>query len=83
MARFKLFPRYRRPSMRQILGVTQAERTIKRESGFYRATRLFRWPTNTRRTILRRAGYYREPLPFLRFLARAFKRHDDEHRKSS
>ncbi len=68
MPRFKLFPRYRRPSVRTLLGVTRAERTIKRESGFYAATKITRLPYNTKRTILRRAGYYSGPMTFLRWL---------------
>jgi hypothetical protein len=67
MARFKLFPRYRRPSVRTLLGITQAERRIKRESGYYAATRLFRTPTNMRRRMLRRAGYYSPTMMFLRW----------------
>ena len=72
MARFKLFPRFRRPSLRTALGVTKAERTIKRKSGFYAATKITRLPYNTKRTILRRAGYYSGPMKLLRWL---FKKH--------
>lgn len=71
MPRFKLFPRYRRPSLSTLLGVTAAKRRIKRESGFYAATRLFRAPYNFRRRALRRAGYYSGPMRFLRFLLRS------------
>ena len=65
---WKLFPRYRRPSVRTLLGVTKAERTIKRKSGFYAATKITRLPYNTKRTILRRGGYYSGPMTFLRWL---------------
>jgi hypothetical protein len=51
-----------------LLGVTKAERTIKRKSGFYAATKITRLPYNTKRTILRRAGYYSGPMTFLRWL---------------
>lgn len=39
MARFKLFPRYRRPSLSTALGVTRAKRRLKSRSGYYAATR--------------------------------------------
>jgi hypothetical protein len=68
--RFKLFPRYRRPSLRTLTGVTRAKRRLGTASGYYAATRWMRAPTNFRRRVLRRAGYYREPLPFLRWLFR-------------
>src|SRR6478609_996768 len=31
MARFKLFPRYRRPSLGELLGISQAERQVSRK----------------------------------------------------
>lgn len=68
MPRFKVFPRYRRPSLKTALGITQAKRRIKRESGYYAATRIFRAPTNYKRRMLRRAGYYSGPMKLLRFL---------------
>ncbi len=52
--------------------MTKAERTIKRKSGFYAATKITRLPYNTKRTILRRAGYYSGPMKLLRWL---FKKH--------
>lgn len=70
MPRYKLFPRYRRPSLRTMLGVTRAERRFKRESGYYAATRWMRAPTNFRRRTLRRAGYYSPAMQFWRWLMR-------------
>jgi hypothetical protein len=71
MARgMKLFPRYRRPSVRTLLGITRAKRRLGASTGYYRATRWMRWPTNARRRVLRRAGYYSAPLMFLRWLMR-------------
>ncbi len=69
---WKIFPRYRRPSVRTLLGVTRAERTIKRKSGYYAATKITRLPYNTKRTLLRRVGYYSGIMQFARWL---FKRH--------
>ncbi len=71
MARgFKLLPRYRRPSVRTLLGITRARRRLGAATGYYRATRWLRWPTNARRRALRRVGYYSAPLMFLRWLTR-------------
>ncbi len=67
MARFKLL-RYRRPSLKTALGVTAAKRRIKRESGYYAATRWMRAPRNMQRRALRRMGYYSGPMKLLRFL---------------
>lgn len=68
MAKFKVFPRYRRPSLRTALGVTRAERRLKTETGYYRATRWMRAPYNFHRRVLRRMGYYSPASTFLRFL---------------
>jgi hypothetical protein len=71
MARgYKLFPRYRRPSVRTLLGITRAKRHFGTATGYYRATRWMRWPTNARRRMLRRVGYYSAPLMLLRWLLR-------------
>ena len=72
MARFKVFPRYRRPSLRTVLGVTQAERRLKIESGCYALTRPLRAPYNLHRTLLRHSGYYSG---FATFLCWLFGRH--------
>ncbi len=70
MARFRVFPRYRRPSLKTLLGVTRAKRRLGRESGYYALTRPLRWRTNLQRRVLRRSGYYSGPMTFLRFLRR-------------
>lgn len=67
MARFKLF-RYRRPSLKTALGVTQAKRRFKTRTGYYAATRWMRAPRNMKRRALRRVGYYSGPMKLLRFL---------------
>lgn len=73
MARFKVFPRYRRPSLKTALGVTQAKRRLKTRTGYYAATRWTRAPYNARRRALRRVGYYSGPAKFTRFLFRLFR----------
>jgi hypothetical protein len=66
MARFKLFPRHRRPSLGELLGISQAERQV----------RIARDPSaplkNTERHAKRRAGYDSGPMEFARFLRRLF-----------
>jgi hypothetical protein len=71
MARFKLFPRYRRPSLKTALGITRAKRQMRTVSGYYMLTRPLRATRNFKRRMLRRAGYYSGPMKFLRFLSRA------------
>ncbi len=64
----KLFPRYRRPSLGTLLGITQVKRSVSRKLGL--AT--LRDPTtplkNLERRELRKVGYYSEPMK----AARAF-----------
>lgn len=70
MSRFKIFPRYRRPSLSTALGITRAKRRFKQQTGYYALTRPFRAPGNFKRRVLRRAGYYSGPMKLLRFLRR-------------
>lgn len=55
----KLF-RYRRPSLKTLLGVTKAKKRIKKELGITAALKPFRWWTNTKRRIKRKVGYESE-----------------------
>jgi hypothetical protein len=73
MARFKLFPRNRRPSLGELLGTSQAERQVSRKHHL----RIVRDPMsplkNAERRAKRRAGYYYSgPMQFARFLRRLF-----------
>lgn len=70
----RLFPRYRRPSLKTVLGVTRAKRQLKTRTGYYQATRILRAPYNAHRRVLRRMGYYSGPLKFLRFLGRSWRK---------
>jgi hypothetical protein len=73
MARFKLFPRYRRPSLGELLGISQAERQVSRKHHL-RIVRDPMWPLkNPERHDQRRAGYYSPPMKFARFLRRLFR----------
>lgn len=73
MARFKTFPRYRRPSLKTALGVTKAKRRFRKATGYYAATRWTRAPRNAKRRVLRKAGYYSGPMKFLRFMLRGLR----------
>lgn len=68
----KLF-RYRKPSVKTMLGVTKAKRRVKKDLGIYKVTRITNMPTNVRRRVNRKTGYESEPMSFLRFLKRIFK----------
>lgn len=65
--------RYRRPSVKTMLGVTRAKKRLNRQLGITAIKRPFRAPGNMKRRVLRRAGYYSEPMKFMRFLGRLFK----------
>ena len=74
MAKFKVFPRYRRPSLNTALGISQAKRRIKKATGIADVQRVINTPKNVERRFLRRAGYYSEPMKLFRFLGRIFKK---------
>jgi hypothetical protein len=52
----KLF-RYRRPSLKTLLGITKAKKEIKKELGITEAMKPLRWWTNTKRRFKRKVGY--------------------------
>jgi hypothetical protein len=52
----KLF-RYRRPSVKTILGVTRAKKKIKRDLGITAAMKPLRFWTNQKRRLKRKVGY--------------------------
>ena len=72
MARRRII-RYRRPSMKTMLGVTRAKKRFNRAVGITAVKRPFRAPGNYKRRVLRRAGYYSEPMKMFRFFSRIFK----------
>lgn len=61
----KLF-RYRRPSLKTILGLTAAKKQVKRNLGVTAALNPFRWFGNQKRTVKRRVGYYSAPMRLIR-----------------
>lgn len=72
MARMRLF-RYRRPSVKTMLGITKAKKRLKKDLGITAVMRPFRAPGNMKRRALRRVGYYSGPMKFFRFLRRMSK----------
>jgi hypothetical protein len=52
----KLF-RYRRPSLKTLLGITKAKKRLKKNLGITALLKPFRWWGNTKRTFKRRIGY--------------------------
>lgn len=58
--------RHRKPSVKSALGLTKAEKTIKRKIGYTWLMKPFRWLTNTKRTVKRKAGYYNPIIVIIR-----------------
>lgn len=65
--------RYRKPSLKTVLGVTKAKRRVKKQLGIYEVTRIVNAPKNLKRRVKRRMGYESEPLKLLRFILRLFR----------
>lgn len=65
--------RYRRPSLKSILGITKAKKRFNKATGITAAKKPLRAWGNAKRRVKRKAGYYSEPMKFLRFVRRLFK----------
>lgn len=65
--------RYRKPSLKTLLGVTKAKRRLKKDLGIYEVTKITNAPANAKRRLKRSAGYESEPMKLARFLSRLFK----------
>jgi hypothetical protein len=72
MARFKLFPRRRQPSLGELLGISQASRQISRKHHLRIVLDPLPPLKNVQRQTTRRAGDYSPPMQFARFLRRLF-----------
>ena len=57
--------RYRRSSLKTMLGITAEKKRLKRELGITAVEKPFRWWGNEKRDIKRRLGYYS---PLARFI---------------
>jgi len=54
------FFRYRRPSLKTLLGITAAKKRIKKDLGITALLKPFRWWPNQKRRLKREVGYYSE-----------------------
>ena len=54
------FFRYRRPSLKTVLGITKAKKRIKKDLGITALLKPFRWWPNEKRRIKREVGYESE-----------------------
>jgi hypothetical protein len=54
------FLRYRRPSLKTLLGITKAKKQIKKDLGITTLLKPFRWWPNQKRRIKREIGYESE-----------------------
>lgn len=65
--------RYRKPSLKTILGLTAAKKQIKRDLGIYKVTRVLNAPKNAKRRAKRAVGWESEGAKLFRFIAKLFK----------
>ena len=65
--------RYRKPSLKTLLGVTSAKKKIKKDLGIYEVTKILNAPKNAKRRVKRAAGYESEGMKIFRFIMRLFK----------
>ncbi len=65
--------RYRKPSLKTILGITKAKRKIKKDLGIYEVTKIINFSKNAKRKIKRSLGYESEIMKMFRFLRRILK----------
>lgn len=62
--------RYRKPSLKTIVGVTRWKKRTKKAVGITALLRPFRAFGNYKRRLLRRVGYYGPPMKLLRSMKR-------------
>jgi len=73
MARFKIFPHSRRPSLGELLGISQASHQVSRKYHL-RILRDSMSPLeDAQRRAKRRSDYWSPPMMFARFLRRLFR----------
>ncbi len=65
--------RYRKPSLKTVLGITKAKRKIKKDLGIYEVTKIINTPKNAKRKVKRSLGYESEIMKIFRFLRRILK----------
>ena len=65
--------RYRRPSLRSVLGITRAKKRMNRRLGITAVMRPVRARKNYERRVKRRLGYYSVPMKMFRLIRRLLK----------
>ena len=65
--------RYRKPSMKTLVGVTRAKKRVNKKLGITAVKKPFRAPGNMKQRALRHVGFYSGPMKFMRFLGHIFK----------
>lgn len=65
--------RYRKPSLKTILGFTTAKKRVKRDLGIYKVTRILNAPKNAKRRAKRAIGWESEGAKLFRLIMRLFK----------
>lgn len=65
--------RYRKPSVKTLLGLTSAKKKVKRELGIYKLTKVTNAPANAKRRVKRALGYESEGAKLVRFFLRLIK----------
>ena len=65
--------RYRKPSLKTVLGLTAAKKQLKRGLGVYNVTRVLNAPNNVKRRAKRAIGWESEGAKLFRFIAKFFK----------
>lgn len=68
-----MLPRYRKPSLKTLLGLTAAKKRIKGDLGIYKITKIINAPRNAKRRAKRAVGWESEGARLLRFIRRLFK----------
>jgi hypothetical protein len=70
---FRLFPRYRKPSLWELVGTTQIKRRLSRKAHLRAITDPLYRLENAERRAKRKVGYYSAGAKFARFLFRLFR----------
>lgn len=65
--------RYRKPSLKTVLGITKAKRQLRKDLGLWGTSKLANPVASLKRKAKRELGYESEPLKLFRFLRRMFK----------
>jgi hypothetical protein len=65
--------RYRKPSLKTVLGITKAKRQLKKNLGLSGVSKLTNPVGSLKRQAKRSVGYESEPMKLFRFLGRLFK----------